>query len=55
MASIPTLKTLSSIDKFIINGADAALNAPDAVPQGNDKMVGLHRLGDMGWQGNTTL
>ena len=31
MASIPTLKALSSIDKFIINGAVATLNAPDHI------------------------
>ena len=31
MASIPTLKSLSSIDKFIINGAVTALNAPDHI------------------------
>jgi MoxR-like ATPase len=55
MASIPTLKALSSIDKFIINGAVAALNAPDAVRQDKDKMVRLHWLGDLVEQGNVTL
>ena len=55
MASIPTLKTLSSIDKFIINGAVAALNAPDAVRQDKDKMVRLHWLGDLVEQGLTNI
>jgi len=55
MASIPTLKTLSSIDKFIINGAVAALNAPDAVRQDKDKMVRLHWLGDLVESGNVTI
>jgi len=55
MASIPTLKTLSSIDKFIINGAVAALNAPDSVRQDKDKMVRLHWLGDLVEQGLTNI
>ena len=55
MASIPTLKTLSSIDKFIINGAVVALNAPDAVRQDKDKMVRLHWLGDLVEQGLTNI
>lgn len=55
MASIPILKTLSSIDKFIINGAVVALNAPDSVRQDKDKMVRLHWLGDMVEQGNITI
>ena len=37
MASIPTLKALSSIDKFIINGAVTALKAPQSVI--NDKDI----------------
>lgn len=53
MASIPTLKSLSSIDKFIINGAVTALNAPDAIRQDKDKMVRLNWLGDLIEQGLT--
>lgn len=55
MASIPTLKALSSIDKFIINGAVTALKAPQSVINDKDKMVRLHWLGDLVEQGNVTL
>ena len=55
MASIPTLKSLSSIDKFIINGAVTALNAPDAIRQDKDKMVRLNWLGDLIENGLTTF
>jgi len=55
MASIPTLKALSSIDKFIINGAVTALQAPQSVINDKDKMVRLHWLGDMVESGNITL
>ena len=47
MASIPTLKSLSSIDKFIINGAVTSLGAPDHVRTDKDKMVRLNWLGDL--------
>ena len=53
MASIPTLKSLSSIDKFIINGAVTALNAPDHIRTDKDKMVRLNWLGDLIEQGLT--
>ena len=51
MASINTIKTLLPIDKFVINGAVAALKAPDAIRQDKDKMVRLNWLGDLIEQG----
>lgn len=55
MASINTLKALSSIDKFIINGAVLALKAPQDVVTNKDKMVRLNWLGDLIEGGNTTI
>ncbi len=55
MASINTLKALSSIDKFIINGAVLALKAPQDVVTNKDKMVRLNWLGDLIEGGYTTL
>jgi len=51
MASINTIKTLLPIDKYVINGAVIALNAPDAVRNDKDKMVRLNWLGDLIEQG----
>lgn len=47
MASMNTIKTLLPIDKYVINGAVAALNAPDAIRNDKDKMVRLNWLGDL--------
>ena len=55
MASIATIKTLLPIDKFVINGAVTALNAPDSVRTAKDKMVRLHWLGDLIEQGNISV
>ena len=55
MASINTLKALSSIDKFIINGAVLALKAPQDVVTNKDKMVRLNWLGDLIEQGYTNI
>jgi MoxR-like ATPase len=55
MASIPTLKSLSSIDKFIINGAVTSLGAPDYIRTDKDKMVRLNWLGDLIEDGTVTL
>lgn len=55
MASINTLKTLSTIDKFIINGAVLALKAPQDVVTNKDKMVRLNWLGDLIEQGYTNI
>ena len=55
MASINTIKSLLSIDKYVINGAVAALKAPDAVRNDKDKMVRLNWLGDLIEQGNVTV
>lgn len=55
MASINTLKALSSIDKFIINGAVVALKAPQDVVTNKDKMVRLNWLGDLIEGGYTTI
>ena len=55
MASIPTLKSLSSIDKFIINGAVTSLGAPDYIRTDKDKMVRLNWLGDLIENGTVTL
>jgi MoxR-like ATPase len=55
MASINTLKALSSIDKFIINGAVVALKAPQDVITNKDKMVRLNWLGDLIEQGYTNI
>jgi MoxR-like ATPase len=51
MASINTIKTLLPIDKYVINGAVAALKAPDAIRNDKDKMVRLNWLGDLIEQG----
>ena len=53
MASMNTIKTLSTLDKFVINGAVSALKAPDHIRQDKDKMVRLNWLGDLIEQGLT--
>jgi cobaltochelatase CobS len=53
MASINTIKTLSTLDKFVINGAVSALKAPDHIRQAKDKMERLNWLGDLIEQGLT--
>jgi MoxR-like ATPase len=55
MASLNTIKTLTPIDKYVINGAVAALMAPLAVRNDKDKMVRLNWLGDLIESGMTTL
>jgi len=55
MASLNTIKTLTPIDKYVINGAVIALKAPQAVINDKDKMVRLNWLGDLIEQGNVTL
>lgn len=51
MASVNTLKALSTIDKFIINGAVHKFKAPQDVITAKDKMVRLNWLGDLIEQG----
>ena len=53
MASMNTIKTLSTLDKFVINGAVSALKAPDHIRTDKDKMVRLNWLGDLIEQGLT--
>jgi len=55
MASMNTIKTLSTLDKFVINGAVSALKAPDHIRQDKDKMVRLNWLGDLIEQGITNF
>ena len=55
MAALSTIKTLTPIDKYVINGAVIALKAPQSVINDKDKMVRLNWLGDLIEQGNVSL
>lgn len=55
MASLNTIKTLTPIDKYVINGAVIALKAPQSVINDKDKMVRLNWLGDLIENGSVVL
>ena len=55
MASLNTIKTLTPIDKYVINGAVIALKAPQSVINDKDKMVRLNWLADLIEDGSVTL
>jgi MoxR-like ATPase len=55
MASLNTIKTLTPIDKYVINGAVIALKAPQSVINDKDKMVRLNWLADLIEDGNVSL
>ena len=55
MASLNTIKTLTPIDKYVINGAVIALKAPQSVINDKDKMVRLNWLADLIEDGNVSI
>jgi MoxR-like ATPase len=55
MASLNTIKTLTPIDKYVINGAVITLKAPQSVINDKDKMVRLNWLADLIEDGSVTL
>jgi MoxR-like ATPase len=55
MAALSTIKTLTPIDKYVINGAVIALKAPQSVINDKDKMVRLNWLADLIEDGNVSL